>query len=109
MGLTKQGHFTTAYDLALICREAMKYPFFMQAISMKSAVVKGAGGKHGGTRLLVNKNKLLGHYEYCTGGKIGFTDNAGRCLVSTATKDNLNLICVVLNCPDMFFGFNENS
>ena len=101
-GLDEQGHFTTAFDLALICSQAMKYPFFKQAISMKSAIVKGAGGKHGDTRLLVNKNKLLGHYEHCTGGKIGFTDNAGRCLVSTATKGNLNLICVVLNCPDMF-------
>ena len=101
-GLDEKGHFTTAYDLAIICAEAMKYPFFREMIQMRSAYVKGAGGEDGDFRLLINKNKLLGNYEYCTGGKIGFTDNAGRCLVSCAQKDNLSLICVVLNCPDMF-------
>lgn len=101
-GLDEKGHYTTAFDLAIITAEAMKYDFFREMISQKTVSVKGAGGDQGETRLLVNKNKLLGHYSYCTGGKIGFTDNAGRCLVATATKDDLNLISVVFNCPDMF-------
>lgn len=101
-GLDEKGHYTSAYDLAVITSEAMKYPLFREIVSQKSAIVKGAGGDQGDSRILINKNRLLGYFPYCTGGKIGFTDNAGRCLVSTASKDGLDVICVVLNCPDMF-------
>jgi D-alanyl-D-alanine carboxypeptidase (penicillin-binding protein 5/6) len=101
-GLDEKGHFTTAHDLAIIMSHAMKNEFFAHMVAQKTVIVKGAGGEHGDTRLLVNKNRLLGNFEHCTGGKIGFTDNAGRCLVSTASKNGLDLVCVVLNCPDMF-------
>ena len=44
-----------------------------------------------------NHNRLLSLYEYCTGGKTGYTMAAGRCLVSSAKKDGLTLVCVTLN------------
>ncbi|MUV39739.1 Serine-type D-Ala-D-Ala carboxypeptidase [Lentibacillus sp. JNUCC-1] len=48
-----------------------------------------------------NKNKLLtSYYKYCTGGKTGFTKKAGRTLVSSAQKNNMDLIAVTLNAPD---------
>jgi D-alanyl-D-alanine carboxypeptidase len=47
-----------------------------------------------------NKNKLLTTYEYTTGGKTGFTKKARRTLVSTASKDNKNIVVVSLNDPD---------
>ena len=50
----------------------------------------------------MNKQRLLKTYEYCVGGKTGFTDNAGRCSVSVAEKDGLRVVCVVLNAPNMF-------
>ena len=52
-------------------------------------------------RVWKNKNRLLtGLYEYTTGGKTGYTKRAKRTLVTTASKDNLDLIAVTLNGPD---------
>ena len=45
----------------------------------------------------INKNKLLHSHDYITGGKTGFTDIAKRTLVTTASKDNINLVVVTLN------------
>ena len=101
-GLDEQNHFTSAYDLAVISAEAMKFDEFIEIVSSPFIQVKGAGGEQGETRYLKNKNKLLHCFEGTTGIKTGFTDNAGRCFVSSATKGNLKLICVVLNCPNMF-------
>ena len=49
-----------------------------------------------------NKNKLLHTMEGCIGVKTGYTDDAGRCLVSAIEKDGIRLVCVVLNCGPMF-------
>ena len=54
------------------------------------------------SRVLENKNKLLTTYEGATGGKTGFTNKAGRCLVFSAERDDMELIGVVLNCPNWF-------
>ena len=53
-------------------------------------------------RILNNKNKLLTTYPGATGIKTGYTRAAGRCLVSSAQRDGMELICVVLNCADWF-------
>jgi D-alanyl-D-alanine carboxypeptidase len=50
----------------------------------------------------VNKNKLIRNYDYCTGGKTGFTKIAKRTLITSASKDNMNLIIVTLNCGGDF-------
>jgi len=60
------------------------------------------GHKDVGNRYLRNKQRLLKTMEGCTGVKSGFTDNAGRCLVTSCMRDGMELICVVLNCPNMF-------
>ena len=54
------------------------------------------------TYLWYNRNKLLRTYEYCTGGKNGYTPDAGRTLVTTASKDNLNLTVITLNDPNEY-------
>ncbi len=51
-------------------------------------------------RTLTNHNKMLSYYEGATGVKTGFTTNAGRCLVSSAEREGVSLICVNLSCPD---------
>ena len=101
-GLDEEGHYTSAYDLAIISSEAMKFSEFVEIVSSPYIQVKGAGGEQGDIRYLKNKNKLLHSFEGTTGIKTGFTDNAGRCFVSSAKRGNLNLICVVLNSPNMF-------
>ena len=98
-GLDSKNHYTTAYDLALITSYAMKNPIFKEIVSTKNIKIKNTDGK---TRYLKNKNKLLNKMEGCCGVKTGFTNDAGRCLVSSCERNGMNLVCVVLNCAPMF-------
>ena len=98
-GLDSKTHYTTAYDLALITSYAMQNDTFKEIVSTKNTKITNSDGK---TRYLKNKNKLLNSFEGCNGVKTGFTDDAGRCLVSSAEKDGMNVVCVVLNCRPMF-------
>lgn len=99
-GLPCQGHHTTAHDLAIITREAMKHPFFRQVVSTQRATIPWQGRTY--DRVLNNKNRLLSDYPGATGVKTGYTKAAGRCLVFSAERDGLSLIGVVLNCADWF-------
>lgn len=98
-GLDSKTHYTTAYDLALITSYAMQNPIFKEIVSTKNTKITNKEGK---TRYLKNKNKLLNSFEGCNGVKTGFTDDAGRCLVSSAERDGMQIVCVVLNCGPMF-------
>ena len=98
-GLDSKTHYTTAYDLALITSYAMQNDTFKEIVSTKNTKITNSDGK---TRYLKNKNKLLNSFEGCNGVKTGFTDDAGRCLVSSAEKDGMNVVCVALNCQPMF-------
>lgn len=93
-GLPDPNHYSTAYDLAILTRYAMKNPSFAKIVSTKEKIVSGPG--NGETRHLINHNKLLWKYKYTTGVKPGYTLAAGGCLVSSASKDGSNLIEVVL-------------
>lgn len=97
-GLDAEGHYTTAYDLALIAREAMKNTKFSEIVSTKTYSIPMQGEKW--NRALKNHNKLLWNYEGCNGVKTGYTKKCGRCLVSSAERDGLRLICVTLNAPN---------
>ena len=99
-GLPVQGHHTTAYDLALIAREAMRYDLFREIVSTKRASIPWEGRSY--NRILNNKNRLLSDYEGATGIKTGYTKAAGRCLVFGARRNGLEVIGVVLNCGDWF-------
>lgn len=97
-GLHDKEHYSTAYDMALLTREAMKNEDFREICRTKS--IKLSSENWQGDKYLSNSNKLLTKYEYCVGVKTGFTDEAGRCLISAAEKDGVTLICVTLNAPD---------
>lgn len=98
-GLDQEGHYTTAYDLALITSYALENDDFAEIVKTKN--IRICEGKDN-TRYLINKNKLLTKLDGCIGVKTGFTDDAGRCLVSACERDNLKLVCVVFNCGPMF-------
>jgi len=98
-GLDEKGHYTSAYDLALISSYAMQNPIFREIVSTKNTKITTAEGK---TRYLQNKNKLLKTYNGANGVKTGFTDDAGRCFVGSAEKDGMTLVCSVLSCGPMF-------
>lgn len=97
-GLDAKNHFSTAYDMALLTREAMKNPEFCKICCQSSAKV--CFGNPPYDRWLKNSNKLLNNYKGCIGVKTGFTDDAGRCLVSSAEKNGVRLICITLKAPD---------
>ena len=99
-GLHDDNHYTTAYDLALISCYAMKNQTFREIVSTKSIDIPFTTKNT--IRRLINKNKMLNDYEGANGIKTGYTKKAGRCLVSSCKRGNLELICVVLNCPPMF-------
>lgn len=99
-GLDADGHYTSAYDLAIITAEALKNDTFKEIVSTKN--IRVTGSKENEPRFFSNKNKLLKTLEGCTGVKTGFTDNAGRCFVCSCTRDGMTLISVVLNCGPMF-------
>ena len=99
-GLPCEGHYTTAYDLALIAREAMTHPEFREIVGTSRATIPWEGRSY--DRVLNNKNKLLTTYEGATGIKTGYTKKAGRCLVFGALRDGMEIIGVVLNCWEWF-------
>ncbi len=94
-GLEGDGHGASAYDMALLAREALRNPDFAEICSQKKAKVEFGNPPY--ERWLTNTNKLLDMYEGVKGVKTGFTDEAGRCLVSACERDGISLICVTLN------------
>lgn len=94
-GLEADNHYSTAYDMAKLMRYAMNNETFKEISSSKKYKPSHMSYEWG------NKNKLLTEkYMYCTGGKTGYTEKAGRTLLTTAKKDEGKLIAVTLNAPD---------
>lgn len=89
------GNYSTAYDMALLTRYAMKYEDYREIVKTKSYTVK----TNKKTYVWKNKNKLLAE-DYITGGKTGYTEKAKRTLVSTASSDNIDLIVVTIKDSD---------
>lgn len=99
-GLDEEGHYTTAYDLALVTAYALNNPIFAEIVSTKHYTIPATNISD--ARYLTNKNRLLNSLDGCIGVKTGFTSRAGRCLVSAIKRNNVVLVCVVLNCGPMF-------
>src|SRR4051812_8649908 len=94
-----ENHLSTAYDMAILTQYAMFNDTYQKIAGTKVHRVPDPTGDW--DRVWSNKNRLLtGLYEYTTGGKTGYTKRAKRTLVTTASKDNLELIAVTLNGPD---------
>ena len=91
-GLNDEEHYSTAADMALLAREAMDDPVFAEIVSTKSVTL--------GERSFRNHNKLLWQYDAAVGVKTGYTQLAGRTLVSCAVRDGQELIAVTLNDPN---------
>ncbi len=90
-GLDAPGHYSTAYDLAVITRHALKNPTFSRIVAMTDASARDKN--------FHNTNEMLHLYPGTDGVKTGYTGKAGRCLVTSATRNGMRLISVVLNCP----------
>lgn len=89
-GLDEDDHYTTAYDLAKITRYALKIPESNDIVKKKEFFFEG--------RTLKSTNEMLSLYAGADGVKTGYTGLAGRCLVTSATRNGMRLISVVLFC-----------
>ncbi len=133
-GIHNENHYSTAYDLALIGKYAMQFPTFKEISSKTRYTLPITNAYSKEDRIFNTTNDLIKpnysssptnyYYKYATGGKTGYTDPAGQCIVATATKDNISLIAVTLHgdftednlsqraldCKALFeYGFNNFS
>lgn len=98
-GLHSENHYTTAKDMSIIAKELLKHEGILEFTSIYEDYLKKPDGS---SIWLVNTNKLVRFYEGVDGLKTGFTDKAGYCITTTAKRNNLRLISVVMNAstPD---------
>ncbi|MBQ8379616.1 MAG: D-alanyl-D-alanine carboxypeptidase [Clostridia bacterium] len=102
-GLDSENHYTSAYSMALISRYALSYKKIRDIVATKEVTINLGSF----TKQLRNTNSLLRTYDKADGGKTGFTNGANRCLVASATEDNLKLIAVVLGSETSSIRFND--
>ena len=91
-GLDKEGHYTTAYELAKIADYALKIDKIKEIVSTKTCTIS----INNKPKIITNTNELLGSVNGVYGVKTGFTNGAGRCLVSSCKRNNLDIITVVI-------------
>lgn len=104
-------NYSTVYDMALLMKYANNNYDFREINSTKKYSLSSNKNDY----VWKNENKLLYRYKYATGGKTGFTDKARRTLVSSASRNDVNLIAVTFNDSDDFnthiklyeYGFNN--
>lgn len=114
-GLTENGHYSTAYDMALLGSAAIRNKKFKEICSAGSMNV--SFGKEATNHTFYNHNKFLNKFPGATGIKTGFTKASGRCLVTSATREGVTYVAVTLNAPDdwndhvkmMSFAFDNTS
>lgn len=95
-GLDDENHYSTAYDLALIARQAVEIPEFIEITNTKSYSFSDVAGNRSFT--VNNHNAFLNMYSGAIGVKTGFTGNAGYCFVGAVEKDGHKMLAVVLAC-----------
>lgn len=91
-GLDQDEHYTTAYELAKITDYALDNKKFAQIVNTKEITIHINGNQ----KSINNTNELLGNLNGVDGVKTGFTNGAGRCLVTSTTRNGHKIICVVL-------------
>jgi D-alanyl-D-alanine carboxypeptidase (penicillin-binding protein 5/6) len=97
-GLNAPGQFTSAYDLALIARQALAMPAFLHYDQIRSASFPVQPGQ---SETLLNQNRLLSSFPGGIGGKIGWTSAAGATYVGLARRGGVTLIATLLHCPSL--------
>ncbi len=112
-GLHNDNHYTSAYDMALISKAAMENSTFRKITSTKRYTIPPTN-KQSETRYLRNHQQMLNpynypqyEYEYCIGGKTGYTTDALATLVTFAEKDGMDLVCVVMRAASPSLNVNE--
>lgn len=113
-GIHNKEHYSCAYDLALIGQYAMKFSDIMRIAMVKQYTLPTTNKYDKTDRIFNATNVLINddsmnkyYYPYATGLKTGYTDSSGYCIVSTAKKDDMELIVVVLNASSIANRFSD--
>jgi len=96
-GLDQDGHLVSAYDLAMLTRYGMQIPQFAEMVQSTSWTARGSR-----TFWMNNINGFLSRYNGADGVKTGYTEDAGRTFVGSATRDGHRVIVVLLDSPDRY-------
>ncbi|MPN30594.1 D-alanyl-D-alanine carboxypeptidase DacF [bioreactor metagenome] len=95
-GLSAPGHVTTAYDISLMSRELLKHPAVLKYTgTYMETISEGRKSPIG----LVNHNKLVRFFKGCDGLKTGFTNEAKYCISTTAVRDGVRVLAVIMGAP----------
>lgn len=94
LDIDDEGNISTSFDIAFLYSYCLDNNLFKAIVSTKNYSINNVSWK--------NKNKLLHRYKYCTGGKTGYTYKAKRTLVTSAKKEDFELVIVTLNCGNDF-------
>ena len=114
-GLDTEGHYSSAYDMAMIAKELLKHEKILEYTSIYEDYLKKNDGS---STWLVNTNKLVRFYDGVDGLKTGFTSSAKYCVTTTAKKSNMRLLSVVMGAETsdlrskdttnfLYYGFNS--
>jgi len=103
-GLPKETQYSCAKDVAIMFSNLLKYEDYFKYSKIWLEDFVHPDNR---TTSMTNTNKLIRKYSYCDGGKTGFTNEAGFCLASTAKKNNLRLVAVVLGASSSDDRFNS--
>lgn len=111
-GLHEDDHYTCAYDMALITKYALQNDTFRQIAGTLTYTIPPTNLTENSTELW-NGNKMISsaspyYYEYCEGGKTGYTTKANNTLVTFSKKDGLELICVILDCDGSKYAYTDS-
>ncbi len=88
------GSYTTASDTAIIASHLSRYQWLDDYFTQYISYVRG------GQTQLVNTNRLIRTYDFCTGMKYYYSDKTGHCVIASARKDGLTMICVIMGEQD---------
>lgn len=99
-GFDTPGHRSSARDLAVLARAALRQPTFAELVKTVTRTVRTLGGR---TFELSNGNEIVGRYPGAIGVKTGFTAHAGKCLIALVQRDGVSVLLVVLNAPNRWW------
>lgn len=101
-GLDDEQHYTTARDMYILTKHAMQSPIFKEIVTTVTYTVDETNYRYADlaeTTVHLQNPVSQYYYPYAKGVKTGYTDPAGRCLITTAEKDGTTYVCVLLGCP----------
>lgn len=105
-GLPNENHYVSAYDVAIMSKELLKYPIVNEWLTTYMYDLK-VGRNKNSVQTMVNTNRLVKEYEGTTGIKTGSTNEAGFCISASAKRGDLELIAVVLGSKTSQIRFDE--